>query len=161
MQVHLPQGQAQWLRMWFLAEGISAANTRSEKFRQAKLTQLTGDTVAIAAGDEAKSMSAAQPCEDPARTGHQLRPMLCIMRAPQAVRIIPPLSRQTRGAINVIPVRRVVLLKLVEPPRDAHRLEHSQVGGGVGVVGIDERAVPVEENSFHCAFSFQRHRCSD
>src|SRR6266851_8441972 len=96
MQVHLPQGQAQWLRMRFLAEGISAANTRSEKFRQAKLTQLTGNAVAIAAGDEAKSMSAAQPCEDPSRTGHQLRPMLRIMRAPHAVRIFPVLPRQAR-----------------------------------------------------------------
>src|SRR6266567_328802 len=92
-QAHLPQGQAQWLRMRFLARGISAANTRREKFRQAKLAQLTGDTVAITAGDEAKGMSAAQSCEDQASTSHQLRPILCIMRAPQAVRIIPVLPR--------------------------------------------------------------------
>src|SRR6266404_7698808 len=96
-------------------------------------------------------------CEDSARTGDQLRPMLCIVRAPGAVRVIPVLPWQPCGAINLIPVGGIIFFKFWEPPRDAHLLEHCQIRRGVGVVGIDERAIPVEENSFNGVFGFRKH----
>src|SRR6266436_2254035 len=96
-------------------------------------------------------------CEDSARTGDQLRPMLCIVRAPGAVRVIPALPGQPCGAINLIPVRGIIFFKFREPPRDAHLLKHRQIRGGVGVVGIDQRAVPVEEHSFNGVFGFGKH----
>src|SRR6266849_9821835 len=100
--------------MRFFAHGVSAANARRKKRCQTKLAQLTGDAVAIAAGDEAKRMSAAQSRQDSARTRDELRPVLCIVGAPRAVRICPAPARQTRGAIDLIPVRRIVFLELFD-----------------------------------------------
>src|SRR6266446_7032820 len=143
------------------AHGVSAANARRKKRCQTKLAQLTGDAVAIATGDQAKRMSIAQSSQDAARPRDQLRPVLCIVSAPRAVRIFPALPRQPGGAINLIPIRRVVFLKLLEPPRDTHLLEHGQVRGCVGVVGINEGAIPIEENSFNAMFSFRGHGSSE
>src|SRR5260370_7063236 len=83
--------------------------------------------------------------------------MLCMVRAAGAVRGSRVLPRQAGGAINLIPVRRIVFFKFREPPRDAHLLEHCQIRRGVSVVGIDERAIPVEENSFNGVFGFGKH----
>src|SRR5713101_7055463 len=102
-------------------------------------------------------MSVSHFCEDLARTGDQLRPMLCIVAAPGAVRVIPALARQPRSAINLVPVWGIVFFKFREPPRDANLLEHCQIRRGVGEVGIDERAIPVEENSFNGVFGFRKH----
>ena len=158
MQLHLPHGQAQRVGMRFLAHGISAVNAHREKFRQAELAQLTSDTIAIAAGDQAKIMSVAQSRQDPARTGDQLRPVLCIMPPPRAVCIFPAPPRQPRSAINLIPVRRIVFLELGDPPRDVHLLEHCQVRRCIGVVGIDKCAIPVEQDSFNARFAILGHR---
>src|SRR5258708_15900697 len=104
-------------------------------------------------------MSARHSRKDPARTSDQFRPMLCIVRAPGAVCVIPALPRQPRSAINLIPVGGVVFFEFIESPRDAHFLEHCQICRSVGAVRIDECAVPVEENSFNVAFAFRKH-CS-
>src|SRR5437879_9673836 len=106
-------------------------------------------------------MSAAQSRQDPARTRNQLRPVLGIVRAPRAVRICPAPRRQPRSAIDLIPVRRIIFLELFNPPRDAHLLEHRQVRGSIGVIGIDECAIPVEENSFNAMVLFRGHRSSE
>src|SRR6266436_1018911 len=102
-------------------------------------------------------MSATNSRQDTARTGDQFRPILCIVRAPGAVRVFPALPGQPRSAINLIPIGGVVFFEFLESPRDAHLLEHSQIRRGVGAVGIDERAVPVEENSFDAVVSFRTH----
>src|SRR5437867_11045107 len=106
-------------------------------------------------------MSVSHSCENPTRTGDQLRPMRCIVRAPDAVRVIPALPGQPCSAINLIPVRGIVFFEFLEPPRDAHLLEHCQIRRGVGLVRIDERAIPVEENSFDGVFAFLKHRFRD
>src|SRR3989441_5328625 len=102
-------------------------------------------------------MSVSPSCENPTRTGAQLRPMRGIVGAPDAVRVIPALRGNPRRAINLIPVRGIVFFEFLEPPRDAHLLEHCQIRRGVGLVRIDERAIPVEENSFDGVFAFRKH----
>src|SRR5260370_42225996 len=102
-------------------------------------------------------MSASYSCKDPERPSHQFRPMLCIVRAPGAVRVIPALPRQPRSAINLIPVGRVVFFEFIESPRDAHFLEHCQICRSVGAVRIDECAVPFEENPFNVVVAFSTH----
>jgi len=66
-------------------------------------------------------------------------------------------SGQTLGGARQF----VIELEIVVLGRDAHLVEHRQVRGRVGVVGIDQRAIPVEENSFNAAFSFRGHRSSE
>src|SRR6267142_736440 len=106
-------------------------------------------------------MIVTQSREDPTRSGHQLRPVLCIMRTPGAVCILPALPGKFRSAVNLIPVRRVIVLKLLDSPCDAHLLEHGKVRGCIGVVRIDECAVPVEENAFKGLLSFCGHRWTE
>ena len=73
--------------------------------------------------------------------------MGCVLFAPGAVGVVPASARQFCGAIDAIPVGRIVASEIVERPGNAHFAEHGEIGGGIGVVGIEESAVPVEEDA--------------
>jgi len=44
--------------------------------------------------------------------------------------------------------------ELVQTPGDAHFTEHCQVGGRISLEGIEQGAVPVEEDAFDFIFRF-------
>ena len=70
-----------------------------------------------------------------------------VLFAPGAVGIIPTSARQFGGAIDAIPVGGVMAGEIVEGPGNAHFTEHSEIGGGIGAVGIEKRAVPIEKDA--------------
>ncbi len=72
-----------------------------------------------------------------------------VLFAPSAVGIIPAGAGQFGGAIDAIPIRGIVTSKIVESPGDAHFAEHGEIGGGIGAVGIEERAVPIEKDALN------------
>src|SRR3981189_2874432 len=76
---------------------------------------------------------------------------------PQAVGLFPFRARQTRGAVHVVPVRRVMPFQLGNAPFHPQRGEHVGVGLRVGFEGIEQRSVPVEEYAFQYALSVHGH----
>src|SRR5260370_33180924 len=74
-----------------------------------------------------------------------------------AIRVVRAGAWQFGGAVDAIPVRGIVAGEIVEGPRDAHLAEHGQVGGGIGAVGVEERAVPIEEDTLDLAVWRCRH----
>jgi hypothetical protein len=113
-----------------------------------RIRALPVNTFAISAGDQAESVAAGQLGQDAAGAGQEFGAMFGVMFAPDSVGGVPLGARQIRGSINVVPVGRIVLLELGHAPGDVHFGEHGEVGGGVGGVGVEECAVPVEENAF-------------
>src|ERR1700738_593340 len=79
-----------------------------------------------------------------------------VLLAPGSVGVIPASARQFGGAIDAIPVRRIVACEVLQSPGNAHFAEHGEIGGGIGAVGIEERAGPVEED----ALNFSVCRCA-
>src|SRR6266436_5478652 len=76
---------------------------------------------------------------------------------PQAVGLYPFRARQARGAVHVVPVRRVMPFQLGNAPFHPQRGEHVDVGLRVGFEGIEQRSVPVEEYAFQYALSVHGH----
>src|SRR6202022_3903985 len=74
-----------------------------------------------------------------------------VLLAPGARGVIPASARQFGGAIDAIPVRRVMAGEVLQSPGNAHFAEHGEIGGGICAVGIEERAVPVEEDALDLA----------
>ena len=106
------------------------------------------DAAAIAAGDEAEVVAFADARKDAPGACDEFRFLFGVIFAPNLVRVVPFVFRQFCGAIDEIPVRRIVLFELGEAPGNAHGAEHGEVSGGVGLVGIEQRAVPIEEDAF-------------
>jgi len=73
--------------------------------------------------------------------------MAKVVKAPDFVGGVPLGAGEICGAIDVVPVGRVVLFEFGEAPGDLHLFEHGEVGCGVRGVGVEERAVPVEEDA--------------
>src|SRR5260370_24774007 len=82
-----------------------------------------------------------------ASAGQKSWAMVGVVFTPDFVGGVPFGSREIRGAINVVPVRGVVLLEFGEVPGDFHFTEHGEVGGGIGGVGGEEWCVPLEEEA--------------
>src|ERR1700719_1110723 len=76
------------------------------------------------------------------------------MLAPGGVGGTPMLLRQACGAVDVVPVGGVMVSELVQTPSDAHFTEHCQVGGRIGLEGIEQSAIPVEQYAFDFVFRF-------
>jgi hypothetical protein len=52
-----------------------------------------------------------------------------------------------RRAIYLIPIGRITALEFLNSPFDSHRVEHGEVGSRVSGVGIEQRAVPIEQDN--------------
>src|SRR6266852_2578567 len=91
---------------------------------------------------------------------NQPRRMLRILFAPGAVGIIPSSPRQLGGTIYVVPVRRIVPGEILQAPGDSHFAEHCEVSRRIRLVGIKERAVPIEEHALDRADSSCGHHWS-
>jgi hypothetical protein len=70
-----------------------------------------------------------------------------VLLAPGAIGVIPTGAGQFGGAIDAIPVGGIVAGEVVEGPGNAHFAEHGEIGGGIGTIGIEERAVPIEKDA--------------
>src|SRR6266404_4060729 len=123
--------------MRFAKAGIAAANAGGKAIPEFKFAQLAMDTVAVTAGDESQSVIARQLSEDAPRAWEEFRTMASVVFAPDLIGSIPLGARKIRGAIDVVPVGRIVLLELGHTPGDLHFFKHGEVGGGVGGVGVE------------------------
>src|SRR5713226_6018892 len=68
--------------------------------------------------------------------------MLC----PDAVCFFPPRAGKPRRAIHSIPIGRVMALEVFYSPRDSDLPEHRQKRLRIGMKGIKQRSVPIEQN---------------
>src|SRR6266852_9706439 len=73
--------------------------------------------------------------------------MFRIRGAPNAVSLVPAFLRNTRSAVNRVPVRRIVALQFCKSPIQSHGAEQIKVSLRIGVVGIDQRAIPIKEHA--------------
>ena len=72
--------------------------------------------------------------------------MAGVVEAPDAVGASPVGAGQTRSAIDAIPIGRIVALEVGKGPGNAEGAEHREVGGGIGLEGVEECAVPIKED---------------
>lgn len=133
--------------MGFAQAGVTATDARGEVIPQLKFAELAVDAVAVAAGDEAEGVAASELREDAASSGKKLGAVMGIMLAPDFVSGVPLVAREIRGAIDVVPVGGIVFLEFGEAPGNLHGRKHGEVGGSVGGVGVEECAVPIEEDA--------------
>src|SRR5258707_4847497 len=147
-QAHVAQRQAKRCGMGFAETGIAAANACGEVIPEIEFAQLAVNAAAISAGDQAESVAAVQLSKDAARAGQEFGAMFGVLFPPDLGGSGPLGARQVLGLIDVIPVWRILLLEFGYTPGDLHFSEHGEVGGGVGGVGVEEGAVPVEEDAF-------------
>jgi hypothetical protein len=146
-EVHEAKGETQRGRMRFAEAGIAAADAGGKAIPEFEFAQLAMNTVAVTAGDESQSVMARQLSEDPARAWEEFWTMAGVVLEPDLIGSVPSRAGKIRGAIDVVPVGRIVLLEFCYAPGDLHLFKHGQVGGGIGGVGVEERAVPVEEDA--------------
>src|SRR5213082_3397197 len=106
------------------------------------------DPLAVSVGDEGEVVMSAEAGENSASDGDELWTVFGVILAPDLVGGGPFVFGKFGGAIDAIPVRRIVLFEFGEAPGNAHGAEHGEVGGSVGGVGVEERAVPIEEVAF-------------
>jgi hypothetical protein len=133
--------------MRFAEASVSAANTGRKAVVELEFLELSMDAVAIAAGDQSQSMAASELRKDAASSWQQLGIVSSVMEAPDLVGGVPFGAREIGGAIDVVPVGGVVLLEFGDSPGDIHFAEHGEVGSGVSGIGVEQGAVPVEEDA--------------
>ena len=85
--------------------------------------------------------------KNPARTGKEFGTMAAVAETPGFVGGVPFGARKLRGAIDVVPVGRIVLFEFGDAPWNLHFTKHGEVGGGIGSVRVEESAVPIEEDA--------------
>src|SRR5258707_9590809 len=105
------------------------------------------NAVAVAAGDEAEVVMRAEASENAAGTSDELWIVLGVILAPDLVGGGPFVFGKFCGAIDAIPVGRIVAFEFGEAPRNIHGAEHGEVCGGVRGVGVEKSAVPIEEDA--------------
>ena len=103
--------------------------------------------VTIATCDEPKGMTPRKQGKNPARTGKEFRTMAAVAEPPGFVGGVPFGARKLCGAIDVVPVGRIVLFEFGDAPGDMHFFEHGEISGGIGSVGVKESAIPIEEDA--------------
>jgi hypothetical protein len=131
--------------MRLFLRGVFAANTRGKIAAQLELAKLAPHALAVSAGDDAKVIFRSEEPDDAPRACEQWRVFLFVSAHPEAIGFEPFGSREQRGTVNAQPIRRVMLLEFALGPVDAQSMKHREIGAEVGFVGIEERAVPVEE----------------
>jgi hypothetical protein len=143
-QVQGAQSQAERFGMRFFLHRVAAAYVNSKGAQQPEVSQLLQDAVAVAAGDQAQSVVFAHIRKQATCSGKQLRFLLRVFCAPGNVGIGPAALVQPSGAVDVVPVGRVVEREVFQAPRDFHFAKHREIGCRVCRVRIQQRAVPIE-----------------
>lgn len=146
-EAHAAESELQGSGMGFALLGVAAADACGENVPEVEILELAMDAVAITAGDEAQRVAIADACEDAASAGNELGILLGIVFAPDVVGGGPFVLGKSRGAIDAIPIGRIVLFEFGEAPGNAHGAKHGEIGGSIGGVGIEKSAVPIEEDA--------------
>ena len=73
--------------------------------------------------------------------------MAAVAEAPGLVGGVPFGARKLGGAVDVVPVGRIVPFEFGDAPGNLHFAKHGEVSGGIGGVGVKESAVPVEQDA--------------
>ena len=136
-QRHVAKCEAKRRGIGFAQSGIAAADAGSELIPQAELAQLAVHAVAIATGDETKSMAPRKQRKNPAHTGKEFGTMAAVAEAPGFVGGVPFGARKLRRAIDVVPIGRIVLFEFGDAPGNLHFAKHGEVGGRIGAVGVE------------------------
>src|SRR5580704_8003254 len=126
--------------------GVFAANTGGKIAGELELAELAANTLAVSAGDDAQVVFLSEEADYAARACEQRRVFLFVSAHPETVGFEPFGAREHRGAVNAQPIGGIVLCEFALGPVDAQSLKHREVGAEVGLVGIQERAVPIEKD---------------
>lgn len=132
--------------MRFALRGVFAANTCGKILDEPKFAKLAANARTVSAGDDAEMEFLGEYADDAARAGEQRRVFQFVGASPEAVGIEPFGTRKLSGAINAEPIRGIVQRELALRPIDAQSMKHREIGAEVSFVGIQERAVPIEED---------------
>ena len=143
----LSQGFAERRRMRLAPRSIFTAHARGENPGQSETAKLAGDALAVAARDNAEDELPSKLPQDAARAEEQLWAQPSVRAAPESVGLFPALPRNSRRAIDAVPIGRIVPLQIRETPVHPERAKHLQIGARIRVVGIQQRPIPIEE---HC-----------
>src|SRR5260370_28033446 len=68
------------------------------------------------------------------------------MLSPDAICFFPPRAGKPRRTIHPVPIGRVMALEVFYSPGDSDLPEHSQKRLRIGMEGIEQRSVPIEQN---------------
>jgi len=137
--------------------GVASADAGGECVPEIEGFQLAVDAVAVATCDEAEIVMSAESSENATSTSDESWILFAVVFAPDLIGGGPLVLGKFRGAINAIPVGRVVRFEFVEAPGNAHGAEHGEVGGGVSGMGVEKSAVPIEEDTFERGIVFCGH----
>jgi hypothetical protein len=125
---------------------VFAGDECGEVWPEIEFAELATDARAISIGDDAEGVAAREIANDAACAGQERRFVQAVGFGPKGIGCGPVFARKFCGAVEAVPVRRVVLGDLGFGEGDFERREHRHVRVQVGGVGIDEGAVPIEED---------------
>ena len=130
---------------------VVAEDPHLEQVGEAEALQLREDDVAVARGDEPEAMAGSlQTSQRGLHPGkHDGAGAAVIARQPQLIGFIKPLGGDPQAAIHQPPVGRIVSAVEVGIERHAEGLHHRGVRVVERTQGIDEGAIPVEQDRLH------------
>jgi len=140
------QREPQWGGVRLLFGGVFTANTGGKIAGELELAELAANARTVSTGDNAEVKFSGEEPDDATRAREQRRIFELVGAGPQAVGFDPFGTRELRGTINTQPIGGVVLRKVALGPIDSQGVKHGEIGVEVGVVGVQERAVPIEED---------------
>jgi hypothetical protein len=139
--------------MGFAQARVAATDAGREVIPEFEFVELAVDAVAVAAGDQTQGVAASKLLEDATCAGQKFWAMFGVVLAPDLIGSVVFGAGKIGGAIDVVPVGGTMLFEFGEAPGNLHFSEHGEVGGGVRGVGVEESAVPVEEDAFERAIA--------
>src|SRR5260370_42292317 len=75
------------------------------------------------------------------------------MLSPDAICFFPPRAGKPRLPIHPVPIGRVMALEVFDSPGDSDLPEHRQKRLRIGMEGIEQRSVPIEQNPAQLAWN--------
>ena len=111
----------------------------------------TLDLVQVSGGDHAdRDAGRNESLERASRAGNELRLVPLVRLVPESRRTLDEVGGDAERRVHQAPVRRVVLsVSLAAERRESDRLHHLHIRQIDVLGGVDERAVPVEEDRVH------------
>jgi len=144
---HLLKSNFEGRGVGFAPRRVFGAHARGKDGSELEFLELPVDAVAAAAGDDAELEFGTETFDDAAGAGKKFGMFAVVGLMPEAVGLIPFFARELRGFVDAEPVGRIVTLEIVERPGNLKGVEHGQVSASVGIVGVEEGAVPIEKDS--------------
>src|SRR5690349_11144604 len=105
--------------MRLAAFGILRANAHAKQLEKIKLFELAVNSCAIAAGHQREQIRRIESFQKRSRARQQTRIFALIALRPELVRELPLRTRDFRGAIHAIPIRRVMTREIAAAEFDS------------------------------------------